>query len=239
MPVATVEHHIGSQVQGQPLGQAGGEAGLQVELPAVFAQVQIVVGVVLAKGQEQVGRDAEVAAAIGIVQQPERHGQDGIGQAAAVLQAIAAIQPTEWQQYLWRDAEPGQVGVMHQAQHADLRIQPGRIGDAFAALVQMVALGALEIEQPQRGAGGGRDIVTGVQVQCPGGRGDGQAAGQQAEPPGRGPGLVIDCGWGEQVVPLVDRQHRASSFLVVLPLRGGRTARAQDACQLRDKRIAN
>ncbi|MCY1307196.1 hypothetical protein D9M70_571000 [compost metagenome] len=67
---------------------------------------------------------------------------------------------------------------MHQAQHADLRIQPRRIGDAFAALVQMVALDALDVEQPRRGAGRGRDIVAGIQVQRISVLGAGQAAGQ-------------------------------------------------------------
>ncbi|MNE66118.1 hypothetical protein D3C80_1616500 [compost metagenome] len=96
---------------------------------------------------------------------------------------MTPVEAAEWQQDLRCDAVAAQVGVVHQPQDADLRIQPGRAGLLVAVAIEVVALRVLQVEQPQGGVGGGRYIVAGIQIQGLRGPAPGQQRAQQQQAP--------------------------------------------------------
>ncbi|MNE47061.1 hypothetical protein D3C80_1414370 [compost metagenome] len=152
--------------------------------------------VVAADGDEQVGGDGEETPLFRLVEQPHRHGQDRVGQAAAVAQrvaVVATVEAAERQEDLRRDAVATEVGVVHQAQDADLRVEPRRAGQAVAVAVQMIALGLLQVEQAEGGAGGGRHVVAGIQVQRIGRPAAGQAGAEQQQAPQDDPQVRVEA----------------------------------------------
>ncbi|MNT65635.1 hypothetical protein D3C72_2036320 [compost metagenome] len=82
---------------------------------------------------------------------------------------------------------------MHQAQDADLRVEPRRAGQAVAVAVQMIALGLLQVEQAEGGAGGGRHVVAGIQIQRAGGPAARQPGAEQHEAPQDDPQARIEA----------------------------------------------
>ncbi|MNQ71233.1 hypothetical protein D3C85_858950 [compost metagenome] len=194
--IVLVEGHVRRQVERQLFADAGDVAGLQGQFPAVLAEVERLVVVVATDGNEQVGGDGEEAPPLRLVEQPHRHGQDRVGQAAAVAQrvaVVAAVEAAERQEDLRCDAVAAEVGVVHHAQDADLRVQPRRAGQAVAVAVQVVALGLLQVEQAEGGAGGGRHVVAGIQIQRVDRPAAGQAGAEQQQAPQDDPQVRVEA----------------------------------------------